>query len=69
MGKHRAPAGSARLVLAVCALMGLLTIGSLALTMRAMNLVTDRIERLPALQPASPTPEAWIDQLHDRLEK
>lgn len=70
MGKHRAPnEHGMALVLLVCALTALLAIGALALTARAMNVVQDRIARLPALQPPSPTPEAWIDKLHTRLEK
>jgi flagellar basal body-associated protein FliL len=71
-GAHRAPTSpesSALLTLILIALMTAFMVGAIGLTLWSSATTRDAVNRLPVLQPPSPTPKAWLDRLHDGLNE
>jgi hypothetical protein len=67
---HREPTESrALLVLILTGLLTVLAAFMIGFAVWSAATIQHTIERLPVLQPASPTPESWLDQLHEREDQ
>lgn len=66
-GEHRAPTESrGLLVLTLGLLMVVFAVVMIGVAVWSMATAHDAIDRLPVLQVPSPTPESWLDRLHDQ---